>query len=1576
MTKALLHEGLARQKAGDREGAEAAYREILATDPDNADALHLLGLVRIEQGRNEEGARLIGQAVELRPGVAVYRGNLGNVLVRLHRQEEAMQHYEEALRLDPNFPSGHNNLGNALRNVGRLADAIVHYERACALRPDFAEAWNNLGIALTESARHGDAIAAFERALSLRPQYPEALNNFGNVLHESGASDRAIESFHQALALSPGDAGAHNNLSIVLHDLGQVDEAIAGYRRAVTLKPDYAEAWNNLGSALADQCRIDEAIDCYRRALALRPDYPGASYNLSNALLLRGELREGFRLYEHRWEGTKDARGARRKVRCPQWQGEPLEGRSIFLHAEQGFGDTLQFVRYVPMVAARGARVVVECQPELKRLLRCVPGVAVLLGRGETVPACDLHSPLLSLPHAFGTELATVPCDVPYLRAPPALVAAAAERFEDDATLRVGLVWRGEAKNRVDRRRSLSLDRLRALADLQGVRFYSLQLGSGRSELAGPDALQGVVDLTEGVADFADTAALVEHLDLVITVDTAIAHLAGALGKSVWMLCRFDSEWRWMLERSDSPWYPSMRIFRQSRPGDWEIPLARLRSALAEVLEGKAPAVPARSMREAQSVFHSGDLAAAASRLRALAAEHPSAADAANNLGCVLQAMGRSAEAAREYRRALGLNPRFAGALNNLATVHQERGDTTHAVRLYRRSLAFDPGYVEARNNLGLALQGDGDLAAAREEFLRAARSAGKHADTWYHLGNLEKAAGDFEKAAQSYRRAIEHSPDHARAHWNLALSLLYLGRYEEGWEEYEWRWRSPDFRHLRREFAAPGWDGLAAPEKTLLVYAEQGLGDTLQFVRFVELARARVRRIVFECQPALVALIERCAGVDQVVARGEALPAHDMRAALLGLPRLLGVKAESVDVRVPYLHAPGTNVREWRERIPACSGLRVGLVWQGDPGHPADARRSLAPDVMGGLGGIPGVRFFSLQKPSPQRRPDLPPIEGIVDLAPALADMAQAAAAIEHLDLVVTVDTAVAHLAGGLGKPVWLLCRHEAEWRWQLGREDSPWYPTMRIFRESTPGTWPDVIRRVKSGIQRLLETAPDPSRAGTAARTLYEQGRADQAERKLRVALAEHPLNPGLLSDLAVVAGGPGRTELALSLCTRALEFDPTLAAAHYNRGNALRDLQRPEAAIGAYREALRLKRDYYKAWNNLGLACKELDRLDEARHAFEQALAVHPGMVEAWVNLGETHRLEGRLDEAERCLRRCLELRPDSPDGHWNLGVLQLLRGDFAGGWDQYEWRWQLAELRGMQRGIVLPRWSGEDLPNRTLLLTTEQGLGDEIMFASLVPEVAARAGRCLLECSARLAPAFARSFPGVTLLPVDRRRDGWERELASLLPGAPAPDFQFPLGSLPALYRRSSDAFPRHHGYLKADSGKVARWRERLETLGAGRKIGLSWRGGTLRTGLRRRSVDLEMLATLFDLPGTHFVSLQYTDCQAEIAAFTAATGHRLTHWQEAIDDYDETAALVCALDAVVSVCTAVVHLAGALGQRTWVIAPRVPEWRYGIAGETMPWYPSVELVRQREVGEWSSVIEAVRARLAAEFSALA
>jgi Flp pilus assembly protein TadD len=466
--------------------------------------------------------------------------------------------------------------------AGRLADAVTFYRRALALHPPYAEAQQNLGSALSDLGQVDAAIACFHKALELRPDYPMAHLNLGNALWAQGRAEEAIAAYDRAIALRPDFAEAHTFRAIVLGEQGQIEPAIAACRRALALQPGYPDAHNTLGNLLRTTGRITEAAGCYRRALALAPGYPDAHFNLGMALLALGQFEAGWPEYEWRWKTPQMAPAARRFAQ-PQWRGEPAEGQRLLIHAEQGLGDTLHFCRFAPMAAAHGVRVVLEVPRPLLRLCASLPDLTAIIAAGEPLPEFDLHCPMASLPLALGTTVATIPAAAPYLAAEAAAVAAWRERLPAEG-LRVGLVWAGNpsldrpSRAAMDRRRSLAPDRLTALLAVPGVRFVSLQKDGPRLPPGAP-----VLDLMAEVADFADTAALVTNLDLVIAVDTAVAHLAGALGKSVWMLDRFDPDWRWMTGRRDSPWYPTMRIYRQPAPGDWESVLAEVARDLVDL---------------------------------------------------------------------------------------------------------------------------------------------------------------------------------------------------------------------------------------------------------------------------------------------------------------------------------------------------------------------------------------------------------------------------------------------------------------------------------------------------------------------------------------------------------------------------------------------------------------------------------------------------------------------------------------------------------------------------------------------------------------------------------------------------------------------------------------------------------------------------------------------------------------------------------------------------------------------------------------------------------------------------------
>jgi tetratricopeptide (TPR) repeat protein len=571
-------EAIAHERAGRVAEALAGFEKAAALAPNLPQAHYNLGVAYTNHGRGDDALRAFQRAVSLAPGFAEAHANLGAALTEQGRLEEAVAALRKSISLAPGNPTVHNNLGAALKRQGRLAEAEAAYRAALGLSPGYAEALCNLGGVLRELGQLEAAAAYCRQAIAQAPGLAKAHNTLGVVLQDQGEAEAAIAAFRRAIALAPREPDAYVNLGDALAARGEHGQAVILCRQAAELAPHSADAWNNLGSALFAARELREAIGCFRRAIALRPERAEGHFHLGMALLAAGEMAEGWREYEWRWR-TPLMFAARRSFAQPAWDG--TAGGTLLIHAEQGFGDTLQFCRYAPLAAARGVKVIMEVQAPLVRLLRSLQGVDAVIARGDALPNFDFHVHMLSLPHIFGTVLETIPAATPYLFADPGDIGAMRGRLAAQKNrLRVGLAWAGNSYANlpemaaVDRRRSLAPEHLGPLLDIREIDFISLQK-AGKAP-----AGFGLTDFMDDMRDFADTAALVRTLDLVISVDTSVAHLAGALGKPVWLLNRYDAEWRWLDGRTDSPWYPGMRIFRQAAPGDWDGVLAEVAGAL------------------------------------------------------------------------------------------------------------------------------------------------------------------------------------------------------------------------------------------------------------------------------------------------------------------------------------------------------------------------------------------------------------------------------------------------------------------------------------------------------------------------------------------------------------------------------------------------------------------------------------------------------------------------------------------------------------------------------------------------------------------------------------------------------------------------------------------------------------------------------------------------------------------------------------------------------------------------------------------------------------------------------------
>lgn len=973
------------------------------------------------------------------------------------------------------------------------------------------------------------------------------------LLHQRGRRDDALESAQRAVSLAPENLTALNTRGMILDDLGHRQDALADFQRILSINPNHSAAMTNRAILYAREGRFEEALACYDRSLSIDPKQLNAIYNRSVIRLVLGDWTRGFREFESRW-ALFPHEAKRLTHLAPLWLGkEEIQGKTILLHHEQGFGDTLQFSRYARSVAERGARVILAVPAGLHRLLQTFPGGPQVVSEGSPVPPHDLHCPLMSLPLAFGTTPATVPASIPYLFADRAVTQVWSERLGRRQRPRIGLVWSGRRYPPINTERDMSFDAIRPLLAAEAD-FICLHTELSDPERLGIARFPNIIWVGDRLGDFADTAGLIQNLDLVITVDTAVAHLAGALGKPVWLMNRYASCWRWLLKRADSPWYPNLRLFRQPALGEWKGVVDDVLTALAGFLgnfrsfSGRttpeapkpAPSELTEILHRALDQHHQGNITQAIAAYRRVLNEHPDHPDALHYLGVALAqdkryadaisplsraallepgnalvhnhygnallglgryeealfsygkaihcdatmsesyynqgvaevALGRSEAALASYTKAIELQGDHVEAHNNRGNLLLEQGQLAEALMAYERAVAIRPTFIDALINLSHGqrrLHRDEDALATAD---RAVEHGPNSAEAHNCRGAVLADMGRSADALASYDRAIAHNPALPEANWNKGLVKLSCGEFQEGWPLLDWRWNVkslgliPRFRDKPQLQRGDSIDG-----KVVLLHAEQGYGDTIQFSRYAALLAAGGARVVVSAPTALRSLLKSLPEIHEVIDQSTEVP-FDFHCPLMSAPGAIDPDLAKVSTIMPYLQPDEAARARWMETLgPRSTVPKIGLAWAGRLTHHNDANRSMRLEDL-----LPitrrGARWISLQREVPALdRPILAATPVIERQGEELADFADTAALIIALDLVITVDTAVAHLAGALGRRVWILLPKVADWRWMQERDDSPWYPTARLFRQTERGDWSGVIERVEGELERFVQ-------------------------------------------------------------------------------------------------------------------------------------------------------------------------------------------------------------------------------------------------------------------------------------------------------------------------------------------------------------------------------------------------------------------------------------------------------------------------------------------------------------------------
>jgi len=1322
--------------------------------------------------------------------------------------------------------------------------------------------------------------------------------------------------------------------------------------RILAKNPNYGEAYNNLGVTELLLGNINSAVEALHRSVQLCPNLEEAKLNLATALLHQGNLKEGFRYYTYRWKVEEFCwRNQRPSYKQPKWNGkDDLSDKTIYIHPEQGFGDQIQFIRYLFLLKPLVGKIYYGCHQSLVSLFESFHPIDLLVVDGDRLPDFDYYLPLGDLPNLFS--------DIPFTSG--YLSVNATDRFAsffDHRKKKIGIVWQTYSNHPTASDRSIGLAYLHQLFKHEECHFYVLQkeVDDFSKKILAMHPEQ-VTDLSGVIDNFLDTASIINCLDLVITIDSAVAHLAGALGKKTWLLLPYIADWRWQYN-----WYDSVFIFRQPSLGDWQTVIDRVYDSL-DNLTPKSLTI-SMSIDElinlASQSYQNKDIESAINYLKQAVAIDPKRQDLVFNIGNILAQNNRLTEAISTFESIYESNSDFPEITTALSKAHYNLGNSYNnnqdfdtAIKCYLKSLEYNPNFFKAHTNLGIAYGKIGDLDKSIYHYQEAIKLHPSHADTYNNLANTLYQNDRYQEAISSYQEALKIDPSHAISHsglasvyrdtgnitsalyhhsisiqadptyanarFNLAQTLLLAGYLREGFREYEWRFKSQQFLDqgfVDPKFKQPVWDGSDLWGKRILILSEQGIGDQIQFIRYAEILKQKgAKKVFYNCPESLLRLFRSARGIDVLIAPGDNFPDFDCWVSLMSLPYLCETDLDTIPNTVPYLSVPFEDNFKLGYKE-----LTIGICWSSRSGSLSAKRRSANLEDFVPIFTVPNTKFISLQKEITQAEKDTLNQWQIDDFSDRLTDFYDTACLIQGLDLVITVDTSVAHLVAALGKPTWILLNYSPDWRWLTDRFDSPWYPSVRLFRQTsfTENTWTEVINKIKDSLEIIIQPIQIDGEFNNAL-SAYRSGEIDRAISICKTLLSKQQCQGQANHLLGVIYVQRMQAKLAINHLFRALSYYPV------------------EGGI----------------FHALGGTLTYLRHLDHALYYCLRSLELEPNSIATCNNLGSIYSLLNNTNKSVEYYNLSLTIETN-PDAKFGIALNLLRSGNYAQGWQEYEWRWQQPKF--LQSNPIptfnRPRWDGSSLQGKRILVLSEQGAGDQIQFWRFFDLLKARGAEKIIYTCVNSLSSLCR-----TLTSVDQVVG--EGELI--------PDFDYwiPLLSLPLLLGITLENLPAPSSYLVAPS--LPDSISPLFKTSNKKKIGVVWSCRQDHETTIDRLIPLPTLQPLLEQTDFDFFILQKEIIQQE-EKWLSSFSHVL-NLQSYLTDFSVTASVIQNLDLVITVDTSVAHLAGALGKPTWILLPFSCDWRWMNDRTDSPWYPSVVLWRQTKRGEWGHVIDRVVAEL--------
>ena len=1084
----------------------------------------------LTQGNTQEAMAALHQAVSEHPGSALAWRRLAEILGSQGVIEEACFAWMQAIALAPEDPIPLRGLAQILHDHKEYEQAMPLWQTADQLESADVRTLFHLAQCLLELGQASEGLVVVERAHALAPLDPRPITLIAQIHWRAGELNEAEHWLRQALELAPENADYLTNLGLVLEALDRSDEAIELHHTAIRLEPQSILARQNLAMALRYAGDLEASIAVLREGLQRTPHEPELLWSLGCVQLLKGDYGAGWRGFEARFE----RRDPTRLVVDPgpgRWPGPAAAGSDpaepldlLVLIGEQGLGDMVQFSRYAPLMH-RFARRVELCLPAS---LTGLIGAADLADAVRTPQQIREHPPqawlpLLSIPGLLGVEATAPLVEAPYLQLNLQRQQYWQQRLERPDQLLIGINWQGDPRTEIQashRGRSLPLEALAPIAALPGIRLVSLQKGAGMEQRATCSFADRFVEIQEELdqnLDFVDAAAVMACCDLILSSDSVVAHLAGALGLPVWLLIPYRPDWRWGYQGQTTPWYGSMTLFRQRRLGDWRQPVLAVREALCRHFAISPPADPglpasgaataaeeagndaipqspvegnAELRQRALALEEAQDHRAALPLWRQLLARDPQDLQTLLSTAQCLHQLEQIQQARRLAEQAHALDPEAPGPLSLLGVLALSAGEVSEAESWLRRAVNLAPDNPRYLNNLAAAIkqagQTDAAIALLQQALALAPELSGIRLNLSRNLGHR----GEFGAALRCLEEGLAREPTNQDLLWNQGLTQLLLGDYEAGWRGYQARFTTSEPVRLIGNPAGRRWSpavvgGDLQPSPSLRLVGEQGLGDIIQFARYLPLMRPYAERLEF-CVPISLARLMRDSQLaDEILTPDQLLeePAPDWL-PLMSVPELLGVTPDRTLVQEPYLRSDPERRAYWRKCLGSSQDLLVGINWQGSPNKVGDSHlneRSFPLEALAPMAALPGIRLVSLQKGHGMEQRSLCSFadrfvaaqEEIDDRL----DFREVAAVLDCCDLVISCDTVIPHLAGALGRPTWTLLCAQPEWRWGQEGASTHWYPTMELFRQDLLGSWQEPVQRLCDQLRSWLTTGDKPA-------------------------------------------------------------------------------------------------------------------------------------------------------------------------------------------------------------------------------------------------------------------------------------------------------------------------------------------------------------------------------------------------------------------------------------------------------------------------------------------------------------------